>query len=229
MHRRGSKSTVLAAALLLMTAVFAQDRWTIQTVAFPDYRLAESEAARLSELGLDVYTEFTMHDGRQYTRIRIGCFESRPAAELMAGLIAGSLTEEAVVQPFTEGAAPAFCLRNDIGFIKPADWSVQSQDSQQIVFRVQFGGQTGFVRMRGGQWRLLSALEPADASACTITVPFEQVTVAGVPALRANIGGNDRLVCSGSLIWQAGRTAVVELGNSVAACIIEPVGPGPLL
>lgn len=226
MNRRGIKSIILAAVLLLIGGAFAQDRWTIQTVAFPDYRLAEAEVARLSAFGLDVYTEFTMLDGSQYTRIRIGCFESRPAAELMADLIAGSLTDEAVVQPFTEGAAPAFCLRNDIGFIKPSEWSVQSQDSQQIVFRVQFGGQTGFVRMRGGQWRLLTALEPADASTATKAVQFEQVTVGGTPALRASISGSDRLVCSGRLIWQAGRTAVVEVGNAVAACTVEPVGPG---
>ena len=215
--------------LLAVAAAAAQDRWTIQTVAFPDFRLAQAESDRLASLGLDVYTEFTMHEGNQYTRIRVGCYESRPAAELMAGVIAGSFTNEAIVQPISEDSSPEFCLRDDIGFIKPIDWSVQSQDTQQIVFRVQLGGQTGFVRMRGGEWRLLTEIEPATAVTSATVLDFEQVAAAGEQLVRARIAGNHRLICLGRLLWQAGRTAVVERGNAVSACVVEPVTPGALL
>lgn len=218
---------LLLVALALLSQAAAQDgRWTIQTVAFPDYRLAEAEVDRLAGMGFDVYTEFTMFEGTQYTRVRVGCFESRPAAELMAQVMAGRITAEAVVQPFSEDAAPSFCLRDDIGFIKPADWSVQMQDTQQIVFRVQLGGYTGFVRMRGGEWRLLTAIEPATASPAGITLPFEQVTAAGQPVVRTTIAGRPRLICPGRLMWQAGRTAVVERASTVAGCMVEPVRPG---
>lgn len=217
----------LLTTLLILPAVAAQEeRWTIQTVAFPDYRLAEAEVDRLAAMGFDVYTEFTMFEGNQYTRIRVGCFETRPAAELMAGIMAAGITVEAVVQPFTEGSSPSFCLRDDIGFIKPADWSVQAQDSQQIVFRVQLGGHTGFVRMRGGDWRLLTAIEPATATPAGITLPFEQVTAVGQPVVRTTIAGRQRLICPGRLLWQSGRTAVVERANTVAGCMVEPVIPG---
>lgn len=217
---------LLILALLLSVAAAQDGRWTIQTVAFPDYRLAEAEVERLAAMGFDVYTEFTMFEGRQYTRIRIGCFTTRPAAELMAQVLAGRITDEAVVQPFTESSAPSFCLRDDIGFIKPADWSIQTQDSQQIVFRVQFSGHTGFVRMRGAEWRLLTAIEPATSSPAVITLPFEQVTAAGQPVVRTTIAGQPRLICPGRLLWQGGSTAVVERNNTVAGCMVEPVRPG---
>ena len=210
-------------ACLLLTAGFAaaQELWTVQTVAFPDYRQAQEAEAELAELGFDVYTEFTMNDGQQYTRVRIGCFESRHAAELTATLLAGRMTREAVVQPLTPGAAVSFCLRADVGFIKPGDWTIQNQDSLQIVFRVSLAGHTGYVRMRDAEWLLLTEIEPATVAPSGPTYRFEQLTVAGVQMVRASIGGHNLNVCPGTLLWQSGRTAVVERADSVVACVVE--------
>lgn len=218
---------LLAGLLLLFGAATAQELWTVQTVAFPDYRQALAAEADLEALGFDAYTEFTMFEGRQYTRVRVGCFDSRPAATRMAELLAGSFTDEAVVQPLTEGAEVAFCLRDDVGFIKPADWSIQSQDSLQIVFRVHLAGYTGYVRMRNAEWLLLTEIEPATVPSLGPSYRFEQITLGGQQVVRAAVGGTELNICTGRLLWQSGRTVVIERGNTVSACIVEtPQGPG---
>src|SRR5690554_5291108 len=169
---------LLVGLLLLLSVAAAQDeeRWTVQTVAFPDFRQAQQAEAELAAHGFDVYTEFTMFEGRQYTRVRVGCFDSRQSAGLIADLLSGNYTEEAVVQPFTDGAEVSSCLRDDIGFIKPADWSIHSQDALQIIFRVHLAGYTGFVRMRNAEWLLLTEIEPATAPPTASSIRFEQLT-----------------------------------------------------
>src|SRR5690625_4403092 len=134
--------TALVLVGLLLGVAAAQELWTVQTVAYPDYRLAQATEAELRDRGFDAYTEFTMFEGRQYSRVRIGCFSSRDAAEWLAGLLTAGFTDEAVAVPMSEEAQPGYCIRDEVGFIKPADWSVHSQDSQQIIFRVHLAGRS---------------------------------------------------------------------------------------
>ena len=216
----GLHSAVLLLFMLGLAA--AQELWTVQTVAFPDYRLAQAAEAELRSHGFDAYTEFTMFEGRQYSRVRIGCFSSRDGAEWLAGLLSTGFTDEAVVVPLSDEAQPAYCIQDEVGFIKPADWSIQSQDRQQIVFRVQLAGHTGYVRMRDGQWRLLTAIEPATAPVSNRSVPFEQATVAGSQVVLARTPAGNRVICPGRLLWQAGLSAVIEEGVLVRACVLEP-------
>lgn len=218
----------LVAVLLLLGCqlALAQELWTIQTVAYPDYRQAQSDQEQLLAAGFDAYVEFTMNAGIQYSRVRVGCFDSRGAAETLAGLLAGAFVAEAIVQPFTPGAAPGFCVRDSVGFIKPPVWSVQAQDERHIIFRVQLGGHSGFVRMWDGEWRLLTAIEPVSVPPAGRVVPFEQVTLGGQQVIVARLDGSRRYVCTGRLIWQSGLTAVVERGSTVSACVLEDPSSG---
>lgn len=213
----------LTAALLLLGSfpALAQELWTIQTVAYPDYRQAQSDQEQLLAAGFDSYIEFTMNAGIQYSRVRVGCFDSRFAAESLAGLLAGNFVAEAIVQPFTPGAEPAYCVRDSIGFIKPPVWSVQAQDERHIIFRVQLGGHSGYVRMWDGEWQLLTEIEPVSVTPAGRVFTFEQVTLGNQQVIVARLGGGRRYVCNGRLIWQSGRTAVVERGSTVAACVLE--------
>lgn len=215
--------------ILLLTAgtVFAQSGYfTVQTVAFPDYRMAQDVISDLRSHGFDAYSEFTMFEGTQYARVRIGCFSSEAAAAVMADLLLSGYADEAVVQPFSPGAGATFCLRDDIGFIKPAEWSIQERDRVQIVFRVQLAGATGFVRMFNGEWRLLTEIEPDVPPPATGSVPFRQEGRAGQPFVLAQVAGADRIICPGELVWQSGFTAVVERASVVAACVVEPMAAG---
>lgn len=222
------KLTVRLGIAALLFALFtgltgAQELWTVQTVAFPDYRQAQDSEATLRGHGFAAYTEFTMFEGTQYSRVRIGCFNSREGAEWLAGFIAPAYTAEAVPVPLSEGSSIAFCVTDDVGFIKPADWAVQSQDSQQIVFRVQLAGHTGYVRMRNGEWRLLTHIEPATAPTSSQSVSFEQATLAGSQVVLASTPHGRRIVCPGRLLWQAGMSAVIERGPLVTACTVKPL------
>jgi hypothetical protein len=212
---------IVLGLLLAFTSALALN-WTIQTVAFPDYRQAVSTADALRELGFDSYIEFTMSgDGRQFARVRIGCFTDRHGAELFARSLRGAITEQAVVQPLNAGAEVSFCLRSEVGFVKPGSWQIERQNDQEILFRVAVAGHTGFIRRADGQWQLLpEALEPRSDSGSG-TGPFRQAELSGVALTVARIAGNDRVVCPGSLLWQNGAVAVVERANSVIACVIE--------
>jgi len=222
-----SKATAAATALLLLLLGFAaaQELWTVQTVAFPDYRQAQAAEAELKRLGFDAYTEFTMHEGKQYTRVRVGCYTARESAEWLAELLVAGFVAEAAVLPYTDEAEAAFCVRDEVGFIKPRDWDIQVQDALQIVFRVRVGGHTGYVRLRDGQWRLLTAIEPATSPAAVPAVRFEQLSLAGQQVVRARTPSGDRVVCPGRLIWQSGLSVVTDRGSSVSACVLQP-GPG---
>ncbi len=214
---------LVALLLLGVCMASAQELWTVQTVAFPDYRQAQDARTELRDHGFDAYTEFTMFEGQQYARVRIGCFNRRDLAQWLADFMTPAYTSEAVVVPFTDGAPAGFCVNDDIGFIKPTDWGVQSQDSQQIIFRVHLAGHTGFVRMRNNEWRLLTEIEPATAPVSGRSLQFEQVTMAGSQVILAHTPGGRRLVCPGQLIWQTGMSAVMERGSLVTACIVEPL------
>lgn len=215
--------------LLLAAMAVAQEQeyrfWTVQTVAFPDYRQALTTSGELLQLGFDAYTEFTMSGGVQYTRVRIGCFEGREAAERMAGVLAGLVTAEAVAQPLTPGAPVTFCVHDDVGFVKPLNWAVETESAHEVTFRVQVGGHVGYVRNANDEWRMLTQPESAQPGANPQALRFEQITLAGRQLIRTVLETQTFVVCEGRLLWQGEGVAVVERERTVAACRVRP-GPG---
>ncbi len=215
---------VLALFAAMFGAEAQEELWTVQTVAYPDYRQAVETADELRAMGLDSYTEFTMHEGMQYTRVRVGCFLQRHGAEALAALLAGNVTREAVAQPLTEGAGVSFCVSDDVGFVKPDQWEVVVNAPAQIAFRVQLRGHTGYVHMSGTEWRMLPELATLPAQVGAQSSRFEQLTFGGVQMIRMRFGVERLLVCPGRLIWQDAFVAVVERDRTVSACVVRPVG-----
>jgi hypothetical protein len=215
------RTSALLLIILQFTLVLAES-WTIQTVAYPDYRQAVETLEELQALGFDAYTEFTISsDGRQFARVRIGCFTDRHGAELFARSLRGVVVQQAVVQPLNAGASVSFCLESEVGFLKPGDWEVERQSNTEIVFRVQVAGYTGYIRRADGEWQLLP--EPVGLPEVTGAGSgiFRQVNVAGIAAVAAQVAAGERIACLGTLLWQNGSVAVVERASTVIACVVN--------
>ena len=202
--------------------------WTVQTAAFQDYRQASSQIDELIDLGFDAYGEFVMDDGRQFTRVRIGCFTSRRAAEAMALRLVGNVTAEAAAQPLSEEASPRACVDWDAGFVKPQEWRVERSEND-VVFRVELGGQVGYLRHDGNDWQFGHTLPPTQSAAPAGEPRFAEVQVGALSLVQARLSdGTGVNVCTGVLIWQRDSTAVVERSDSVIACVVdEPPGGAP--
>jgi hypothetical protein len=211
------------AAALLAGAAWAQT-WTVQTVALRDYQEARAVAADLEGLEFDAYTEFAMNDGRQYTRVRVGCYHARRDAEALAALLEARATDEAVVVPRTPGAPSAGCVRRNVGFRAPASYHQPIPGSATFV--VDVGDVRGMIRYRDGRWELLQepaaqALAPAPAEPEAPT-RFAQVAGAEPAFVRVRAGGDAWIACPGQLLAQVARAAIVEQGDVVVACIWTP-------
>jgi hypothetical protein len=212
----------MAAILLgLALGVAWGQSWTIQTAAFQDYRQARAQVDELNDLGFDAYSEFVMQDGRQFARVRLGCFTTREAAVSFAADLRDRLTGEAVAQPLTPGATPRACVRWDPGFVKPAVWRVVRQGSD-IVFRVELGGHVGYLRHDGTSWSFGHSLPAGPSSAAGEAARFRAARTAGADLVQARLAdGSWAHACSGRLLWQLGGAAVVERPDSVIACVVD--------
>ncbi len=230
----------LCFALSLFGLAFAQ-AWTIQTVAFRDFREASLVKEELQNLGFDAYTEFVMSRGKQFNRVRIGCFADKDGAENLANSLAGNVTKEAVVLPMTPGADVNFCVGRDLGFLLPQAWGVLSADGQAIVFWVEVAGKRAYINYDGSTWELtqeepeivaalsgglnqtdvfasssLSAQDVARASSSPLKTSF--VPMSQYPKLIQALTAEQAIVVSsGELLWQSGRSAVLRSGNAVFA------------
>lgn len=201
-------------------------RWTVQTAAFQDYRQARSQIAQLVELGFDAYSEFVMHEGQQFTRVRIGCFGDRAAAEALALGLKGNVTAEAAAQPLDDGSADRACVNWDPGFLKPPEWRIERQ-GEDMVFRVELGGQVGYLRHDGRGWEFGHTLPPQRATPPAGEPRFSELQLAGLTLVQAHLQGGHRVnACLGKLLWQRGLTAVVESSDSVIACEVDEPPPG---
>lgn len=197
-----------------------------------DYRQARAQVAQLRDLGFDAYSEFAMNDGRQYARVRVGCFGSRDAAAQFARDLRGFVTAAAVPQPLGPGASPSACVDWEVGFVKPLQWEIQRR-GEEVVFRVELDGVVGFVRHDGQGWRLSQELPTPVASPGARVgedegdsgrpgIRFEQAVVSRLERVVARLPGGSRVVvCSGRLLWQGGNAAVVERSDSVIACVVD--------
>lgn len=222
---------VLAATLLLWGWPASgqgspSGRWTVQTAAFQDYRQASSQIAQLVDLGFDAYGEFVMREGRQFTRVRIGCFTDRAAAEAVALELKGNVTAEAAAQPLSERVSYKACVEWDPGFLKPQEWRTLRQ-GEDIVFRVELGGQVGYLQHDGSGWEFGRTLPPQRAAAPAGAPRFREVRIGGLTLVQARLeGGGTINACPGELLWQRGLTAVVERSDSVIACVVDEPPPG---
>lgn len=218
--------TVATAILLLLLGFGAAENWTVQTAAFQDYRQASEQVAELQSLGFDAYSEFAMQGGRQYARVRIGCFATRDAAVSFAGDIRGRITADAVAQPISALAAGRTCVRFDPGFVKPDRWELLRQ-GRDLLFRVELGGQVGFLQHDGGGWRFLHERPSPPAAGALTQQRFRQVRIGGLNLAQVQLADGSRLnACGGLLLWQYDWTVVVERASRVIACVVDGTTPG---
>ncbi|MDZ7800711.1 MAG: SPOR domain-containing protein [Trueperaceae bacterium] len=215
------RAVAWSCALLLAGTAWAQT-WTVQTVALRDYQEARAVAADLERMEFDAYTEFAMNEGRQYTRVRVGCYHARRDAEALAELLRTRATDEAVAVSRTPGAPAAGCVRRNVGFRAPESYHQPIPGSATFV--VDVGDMRGMIRFRDGRWELLQ--EPA-AQALAPTRPgastrFAQVADADPAFVRVREERDTWIVCPGRMLAQVARAAIVEQGGVVVACIWTP-------
>lgn len=212
------RRAAVALLALAAAAVAAAQSWTVQTVAMRDLREATSIADDLRRFGFDAYTEFTMADGLQYVRVRVGCFESRDGAAAMAGLLRAWATRDAVVVERSPGAPARGCLVRDVGFVAPeGGWRQRAPGVAS--FEVEVAGVTGLVRYRGGRWQVLQAAAD-DALPIAVSTERNFVQADGPPrpfVARRDPGG-PLLVCAGRLLAESDGAAIVEQDGVVSAC-----------
>lgn len=199
--------------------------WSVQTVALRDLKEAQRIAERLRRIGFDAYTEFAMDRGLQFVRVRIGCFETRSSAELMADALRGNVTEAAVAVEATPGAPVRGCVRVEVGFLKPFRWDEVARPGTAPAFVVEVAGVEAHVAHTGLNWRVLQqgeavpAVDPALRSA-----RFAQAVVGGAEFVRLDDIGGSVLLCPGKLMNMVGNVAIVELGEALVACSLELIG-----
>jgi hypothetical protein len=222
-HPRTLWRVLLVVLLLGCAAAQGVDgpSWTVQTVALRDLREADGEVARLTRLGLPAYVTFTMVEGLQYVRVRVGCFDAREGATALADLLVGRVVGEALVVPIEQQLPENIpCVRFDVGFRIDTPWSVVSARGEAALFRLEVGAQVAYLRYELERWRLWQSNAPE---------PIPQLSSAAELGLRSVRIGGERVVqgvrgllCPGELISVAGDTAMVAVGDAVVACRWEP-------
>lgn len=213
-------SVILGLALLFLNSALAE-QWTVQTVAHRDYRNATSVQEELFGLGFDAYIDFAVTNNEQFARVRVGCFDSREAAQSFAQGLLGSVTREAVPVPleFTTGTPPLYCLKRDIGFIVPAAWR-QLEAGHRVVFEVTTLTSSARIVHDGKKWRLFQQHEDISALSAqpeADTNPFRQQPLFGV----TRVYYQGIIIAHGELLWQYGNVAVVLEGDTVVAYAID--------
>lgn len=212
-----------------LTAAFADETaelWSIQTVAFRDFREATDAAYLLSSEGFDAYTEFTMHEGLQFVRVRVGCFTSRDAAEVMAWSMAGTASPEAAVVEFSPDAPAAGCVTMDVGFLKSVDWSATTTTNGVPAYQVSVAGHEAHIAYTGNRWRVVQEgtnIPPQDPGLATVS--FRERTVAGVTYVSTVVAGHDLILCPGHLLDEIGDVVIAERDDALVACRLGPLGP----
>lgn len=216
---------LLFLAALTLFSVAAAERWSVQTVALRDLREAQVAAEQLRSHGFDAYTEFAMNRGLQFVRVRVGCFESREAAETMAAALRAHVTATAEAVEFREGAAVAGCVKVDVGFLKPTSWDVVSGPGEAPTFKVVVAGMEALVVYDGERWRVVQGdgpLPPAPVD--QFSGRYQQIYIGGSGFLRQDNGSHRVIVCPGRLLTQAGAVVISEQGEALVACLLKPSG-----
>lgn len=199
-----------------------EDAWTVQTVALRDLREAEATASDLRELGFPAYTEFSMNDGQQWVRVRVGCWIGRDGADAMAEILRGLSTAEAVAVPLSPGAEVA-CVDVDVGFLKPSRYLPLHLNGELPTYRVEVADHVAHVRHDGDRWLVVQGGdEPTPAEAPLGAVTYRSGEIRGYAVVLLVTDGVATAFCPGRLVAQAVDVAVVEWSNAIVACTPHP-------
>ena len=212
----------LGFALICLSCASAQS-WTVQTVALQNYQDAVARQEQLYSLGFDAYVDFGMTDGKQFSRVRVGCFTGRVAAQTFADTLKGRVTAEAVPVRLEPGAKITYCLERSVGFATPSNWAVHREVAGAVAFWVDVQDTRGYVALTPGGWQVaqneteLNSFFMSDTSAASYPAIFREETVFGAPMTLMQWGSKDFIISSGQLLWQGAYSAVVlEAGTVVA-------------
>ncbi len=139
--------------LLLLSFGLAQGQtWTIQIASFYDFRLAQRSLDRLVSAGFDSYSEFFMEEGSQFVRVRVGCFESREAAQNFLDTMNSMGQINAYITQNTNSSNN--CINRSVGFITPEKWGTYRLNNDNIVFWVNISGLTAFISNSASGWQI---------------------------------------------------------------------------
>lgn len=215
-RRLGASLLIL---LVLLTRAAAQDvGWAIQIVALRDLREAEESAEALREVGFPAFTEFTMADGKQYVRVRVGCWSARDAADGVARLLLAGYAREAVVVPHSDDSARR-CIEVDVGFLTPTNWAALHHEGELPTFRVELAGHVGHLRHDGDRWLVLQGdTTPVPMTIDTLPWHYRSGELGGGAVVFDEAGGALRLVCPGRMIGHVGDVVIVAWEEAVVAC-----------
>jgi SPOR domain len=225
-EERGKQTPFLfyLSSFLLFSFSFAQP-WTIQTVAFRDFRDAQAAVEQLQSLGFEAYSEFASGtDGLQYARVRVGCFDSKETADLTVQRLVGSYTKEAVAVPMSAGASVPYCVRREIGFLTPTTWYTYFTTATEAVFMVDFQGQQAFLKHDGANWAMGQNLSEIGVSAVPASLGtsgyFSEVAASPYPQIlyRSDVV---ILIAQGKLLWQKGNVVVVQENDMIVAYFVD--------
>ncbi len=204
---------------------FCHAQWTIQTVAFRDYRDAQAAVNQLEALGFEAYTEFANgSDGLQYARVRVGCFDSEETATLTVQHLAGSYMREAVAVPLSAGAPVPYCVRREVGFITPTTWYTYFTSATEAAFMVDFQGKQAFLKHDGVSWQMGQTLGEIGITAVPASATnsgyFSEVAASPYPQIlyRSDV---TLLISQGRLLWQKANVAVVQEEDMIVAYHVD--------
>ena len=209
---------VLAAGL----AAFADardDAWAVQTVALRDLRDAQRVATELRAAGFPAFTEFTMADGLQYVRVRVGCWSARDAAVALAQqLLGGGYAAQAEVVPHSE-TSPFECVDVDVGFLTPATWTALHGPGEAPTFRVELSGHVGHLRHDGERWTVAQGeAAPTPLALQPTAWRYRDASLGGGGVVLDPRERPAVVLCPGLLIGQVGDVAIVAWSDAVVAC-----------
>lgn len=218
MRAPGRLASCLVVCALLALVRAQDDGWAVQTVALRDLREAQTAAADLRAAGFPAFTEFTMTQGLQYVRVRVGCWSAREGAEAVAELLLAGYAREAVAVPHSPDS-PRACVHLDVGFLTPSAWEVLFVPGEAPTFRVELAGHVGHIRHDGERWSVLQGNGTPDPRRVPAPVtPYRAGEIGGSAVVFDDRDPPGLLLCPGQLLGQVGEVAVVAWTNAVVAC-----------
>lgn len=211
--------------LLISGVVVANEPWyTVQTVALRDHTQAQHAAASLQELGFPAYIEFSMNDGYQYSRVRVGCFTARDGARALSEILRSGITKDAVVVEvstdfYRSGRA---CTEFQTGFVKPGAWTFLGATADLAVFEVVIGSSTAYVAHDGEVWQVLQPGEVDLATVRATTIPqswrADHIASSQQALVMKRVENHWWYTCRGNLLGVFRDIAFVETNRSIVSC-----------